>query len=82
LLSSDVSVGKSHLLDKWKFYRFKRKNQKWIHSFCINHDGTILTQKALSEKDQIVDIELVQAIYKTLSDENWDGKLEDVYKCI
>lgn len=42
VISSDISNGKTGIIERYNFFRFKKKNKKWIDDFCKKHDETIL----------------------------------------
>lgn len=42
VISSDISNGKTGIIGRYNFFKFKRKNKKWIDNFCKKHDGTVL----------------------------------------
>lgn len=43
VISDDVSNGKMNIVEKIKFFLFKRKTKNWLQTFCKGKDGTVLT---------------------------------------
>lgn len=43
VISSNISNSKTGIVERYRFFRFKKITKKWVVDFCTKHDGTILT---------------------------------------
>lgn len=43
VVSTDISDSKVNLIERFRLYRFRREVKKWLEKFCLENDGSILT---------------------------------------